>query len=386
VTICTGPPYYPQWRVPHAYRGKLVQREVRNGVTILRSWMFVPQSVNTKKRVLHEASFLASSFLRALSAPKPDLIFAVSPPLGLGLIASTLSRLWNVPYVFDVEDLQPDAAVELGMMSRGRITDLLYKVEWRAYSHAALISTLTEGMRQRIVEKGIEPEKVVLFPPRADRSLYTLRERTDGSSFRQKYALQGKFIVSHSGNMGVKQGLGVILDAAERSRERDDIRYVFVGDGAMRGQLQADARNRRLPNVIFLPILESSEFAEMLAATDIALVTQQRVVSDIVFPSKTVTLLSAGCPVVASVNSGSEVARAVLRSGGGLVVEPECGASLWSAIQGLVAAPSTLSEMRRRARDFAIESWDSQRTLPRMEGQIKRCVADWNARRKSSHQ
>src|SRR5208282_558695 len=103
-----------------------------------------------------------------------------------------------------------------------------------------------EGMRQRIVENGIDPAKVVLFPPRADSALYTLRERCDGEAFRQRYGLQGKLIVSHSGNMGVKQGLEVILEAAARSRQRPDLHYLFVGDGAMRPQLEEQARVRQL--------------------------------------------------------------------------------------------------------------------------------------------
>jgi len=374
VTICTGPPYYPEWRVPAQYRGKLFQREVRNGVTILRSWMFVPQTLNTKSRVLHEATFLWSSFIRALAAEKPEIIFAVSPPLGLGMTASTLSRVWRVPYIFDVEDLQPDTAVELGMMTKGAITDFLYKVEWKAYVGAALISTLTEGMRQRIVEKGIDPARVVLFPPRADSSLYTLRDRIDGSAFRERYGLQGKFIVSHSGNMGVKQGLEVILHAADKSREREDIQYVLVGDGAMRVQLEAEAQLRKLHNVLFLRVLPTSEFHEMLVATDIALITQQNAVSNIVFPSKTVTLLSAGCPVIASVNAGSEVARAVLCSGAGLVVNAESADALWSAILELSKCRESLTRMGLQARQFAINFWDERRTLPLMEQQIAECI------------
>jgi colanic acid biosynthesis glycosyl transferase WcaI len=377
VTICTGPPYYPEWRVPERYKGKPFQREVRNGVTILRSWMYVPQTLNTKKRILHEVSFLASSFMRALCVEKPDLIFAISPPLGLGLSVATLSRLWRVPYIFDVEDLQPDAAVELGMMKGRSIIRVLYAIERLAYRRAALVSTITEGMRQRIVDKGIDPAKVVLFPPRADSSLYTLRDRSDGSVFREKYGLQGKLIISHSGNMGVKQGLEVILEAAAKSLDRKDIQYLFVGDGAMRPQLEAQARSRNLNNVLFLPLLESSLFMHMLAATDIALITQQQIVSNIVFPSKTVTLLSAGCPVVASVNSGSEVARTVLRSEAGLVVEPENADALLAAINKLASNTEELARMSRRARQFAIETWDERRTLPRMEREFIDCVKQW---------
>jgi colanic acid biosynthesis glycosyl transferase WcaI len=342
--------------------------------------MFVPQTLSTKKRILHEASYLASSFLRALATGKPDLIFVVSPPLGLALTAVTLSRLWRVPFVFDVEDLQPDAAVELGMMKEGSVIRALYRIERLAYESAALVSTITEGMRQRIVEKGIDPAKVVLFPPRADSSLSTLRERTDGSAFREKYGLQGKLIVSHSGNMGVKQGLEVILEAAERSRELADIQYLFVGDGAMRPQLEAQARARDLKNVRFLPLLENDLFLQMLAATDIALITQQRMVSNIVFPSKTVTLLSAGCPVIASVNSESEVARAVMSSGAGLVVEPENAEALLNAILQLAKCPESLARMSLQARQFATESWDERRTLPRMEQHFTDCAEQWRTR------
>jgi colanic acid biosynthesis glycosyl transferase WcaI len=283
------------------------------------------------------------------------------------VVASRLARWWRVPFIFDVEDLQPDAAIELGMMQKGRISDVLYAVEWDSYRRAALISTLTEGMRQRIADKGIDAGKIVLFPPRADASLYGLRQRVSPDRFRQRYGLEGKLIISHSGNMGVKQGLGVVLEAAEHSRERRDLCYLFVGDGAMRTQLEEQARLRGLENVRFLPLLNDDEFAEMLAATDVALVTQQKIVSDIVFPSKTVTLLSAGCPVIASVNAASEVASAVRRSSAGVVIEPERSDLLWQAIEEMVANPERLAAMSLEAEKFARQSWDESITLPRME-------------------
>jgi colanic acid biosynthesis glycosyl transferase WcaI len=147
--------------------------------------------------VLHEATFAAGCLLRAFGSGKPDVIFAVTPPLGLGVVASRLARWWRVPFIFDVEDLQPDAAIELGMMQKGRISDVLYAVEWDSYRRAALISTLTEGMRQRIADKGIDAGKIVLFPPRADASLYGLRQRVSPDRFRQRF-----------GQHGSKAGLG----------------------------------------------------------------------------------------------------------------------------------------------------------------------------------
>jgi len=369
VTVCTGFPYYPEWKIPREYAGKLASREERNGVTILRSWLWVPKRVSSLKRVAHEASFLATSFVRALGSGKPDLLFVVSPPLGLGITANLLSRWWRVPYVFDVEDLQPDAAADLGMLPRS-VLPVLYRMERVAYRHAALISTLTHGMRRRIIGKGVEAEKVAIFPMRADEQLFKLGAAAEGQSFRLEHRLEGKFLVVHSGNMGVKQGLEVVLEAAALLKDAKNIVFLMVGSGAMKAQLEERAAVMRLENVKFLPLLSEQRFREMLATTDLALVTQQRSVSDIAFPSKTVTLLAAGCPVVASVSASSEVARVIEASEGGVVVKPEEPAILAQSIEQLSRNAGQLSVMKSQARRYAIEQWSPDRVLPIMEAEL----------------
>src|SRR3984957_9580469 len=174
VIACTGLPYYPQWRVPAEYGGRLFSSEERNGVKILRSWIYVPRKLTSLKRILHEASFICSSFVRALGKTRPDLIFVTSPPLGLVANAIALSRLWRVPYVLHVADLQPDAAVDLGMLPQGRLIKALYRLEAAGYRNAVLVSTLTEAMRQRIIAKGIPADKVVLFSDWVDPKLFTI--------------------------------------------------------------------------------------------------------------------------------------------------------------------------------------------------------------------
>src|SRR5262249_20930782 len=129
VTICTGFPYYPRWRVADGYRGRLFGQETRNGVRILRSYLYVPRRVTTLRRIVHEASFVASSCVRALGDRRPDILVTESPPLALALSSVLLRRLWGVPYVFHVSDLQPDAAVDLGMLSDGPVTRALYGLE-----------------------------------------------------------------------------------------------------------------------------------------------------------------------------------------------------------------------------------------------------------------
>lgn len=257
VEVCTTFPYYPEWKVPPSYAGRLAASEERNGVRILRSYAYVPNPATPLKRILHEASFIFSSMLRALAGKRPDLLLVVSPPLGLAVNAILLSRFWRIPYVFDVEDLQPDSAAELGMLPAWALR-LLYKVEKAAYRHASLVSTLTDGMRKRIVEKGIPADKVALLEPRMDDSLIDIGP-DEGNVFRQRYGLEKKFILTHSGNMGVKQGLDVIVDAAALNRSDESAVFLLVGDGAVSARIQRRVAELDLHNVRFLPLLDAAE-------------------------------------------------------------------------------------------------------------------------------
>jgi colanic acid biosynthesis glycosyl transferase WcaI len=374
VTMCTAMPYYPEWRVAEAYRRRLFATERRNGVRIVRCPLYVPSVVTPLRRVLHEASFVATALVRSLLCPRPDVLFIVSPPLGLALVAWILSRCWRVPYLFHVADLQPDAAVDLGMVKPGRVTRMLYAVERMAYRNAATVSTLTDAMRARIIAKGVPGEKVLLLPDWADPELFELPAPAEDDQLR-RLGLVDKCVVLHIGNMGVKQGLEVVLAAAERSRQVEGVTYVLVGDGAMRPALEAQARARGLPNVRFVPLLPREPFLRLLAAADVCLVTQQRTVADIVFPSKVLTLLAAAKPVIASVTAASEVARGVVSAGAGHVVTPEDPDALWAAVQALHRDPATRSRMAAAGRAYARRAWNRETRLESMHVALTRLAA-----------
>jgi colanic acid biosynthesis glycosyl transferase WcaI len=363
VEVCTTFPYYPEWKVPADYAGKLASKEVRNGVRILRSYAYIPNPPTPLKRILHEASFIASSTIKAIAQKRPDLLLVVSPPLGLAFSAIFLSRLWRIPFVFDVEDLQPDSAAELKMLPSWALR-MLYKVESAAYRHATLVTTLTNGMRSRIIDKGIPAEKVELLEPRVDASLFDIEER-EGIAFRKQHCLENKFLVTHSGNMGVKQGLDVIVEAATLNRADDSIQFLLVGDGAACGRIRQRAAELELRNVRFLPLLDTANFRGLMAASDVCLVTQQKSVSEIAFPSKVVSYLAAGCPVIASVNPDCEIAQTILESGAGWIIPPEDGAALLSGIQGL--RDVDLSEYCNNARRYASRRWSSTRVMGHLE-------------------
>jgi colanic acid biosynthesis glycosyl transferase WcaI len=363
VEVCTTFPYYPEWEVPAAYAGKLAMSEERNGVRVVRSYTYIPKTATSLKRVLHEASFIISSFVRAIARRRPDLLLVVSPPLGLAVSAVLLSRMWRVPFVFDVEDLQPDSAAELSMLPSWALR-FLYKVEKAAYHYAALVTTLTSGMRKRIIDKGISPGKVELLEARADDSLFDIHP-SEGSLFRKRFGLENKFLVTHSGNMGVKQGLDVIVDAAVLNRTEESIQFLFVGDGAVCGRIQRRVAELGLQNVSFLPVLETEEFRGLLAASDICILAQQKSVSEIAFPSKVVTYLAAGRPVIASVNPESEIAQTIRDSGAGKIVTPEDGGALLEAI--LELRGEDRQKYHENAKEYASWRWSSARVLGHLE-------------------
>ena len=378
VTVFTGFPYYPAWRIPEHYRGRLFSREERSGVAILRSWLYVPRHVNAMQRVLHEASFIASSVLGAVARKgkfRPDLLVVTTPPLALSLSAILLSRLWKIPFVQHVPDLQPDAALDLGMLRSGRITTFLYGIERLGYRKAALVSTLTETMRNKIISKGIEPEKVVLFSDWARSELFRVPANGGGAELRRSLGVGNEVLVVHAGNMGVKQGLEVVLGAAEQSRADPSVRYLLVGDGSVRQQLEQRAKSAGLDNLKFVPLLPDDRFLDLLAASDISLVTQQKGVADIVFPSKVITLMSSARAIVASVSPGSEVARVLKEAEAGVLVAPEDPTALLDAITALRDDPRQRNNLGANGRMFAERFWEKQRTLSVLESHLLRVAA-----------
>jgi colanic acid biosynthesis glycosyl transferase WcaI len=177
--------------------------------------------------------------------------------------------------------------------------------------------------------------------------------------------LEDKFLVTHSGNMGVKQGLDVIVDAATLNRADDSMQFLLVGDGAVCGKIQRKVSELGLRNVRFLPLLKSRDFRGLLAASDVCLLTQQRSVSEIAFPSKIVTYLAAGRPVIASVNPECETAQTIRESRAGKNVAPEDGRALLDGI--LEMRGEDLQEYRRNAQEYATRRWSSARVLVHME-------------------
>ncbi len=343
VEMVTTFPYYPVWRKRPGDEGRLYRTDRLAGVTVRRCWHHVPRRVTAMRRIVHEASFLATSLLRLATLRRPDVLVVVSPPLAAGVPAWVMSRLWRRPFVFHVQDLQPDAAVGLGMLRPGQFTRLLYALERLAYRKAAAVSGISDGMLAAFREKSVEQSRRVFFPNWVAEVLPGAAPAPERVAARAAFAARhrippGAFLLVYSGNIGMKQGLGVLVEAAAAGTADGPAPcWIVAGDGAGKAEL-VEAARQAPGSLTFLPLQPDEAFAEMLIAADACVITQQKGSGQFFFPSKLLTALGRAKPVLAVADRGSELARAVEAGGFGLVAEPDDPAGVARAAAAMASA------------------------------------------------
>src|SRR3977135_4244172 len=247
VEMMTTLAYSPAWRKQPEDRHLLFRTDRINGVPVHRCWHFVPKRVSAWKRILHEATFILTSTLRVLLLGRADVYVVVSPPLLLGVSAWMVSAVKRAPFVFHVQDLQPDAAVGLGMLRAGWLTRVLYWLEAFAYQHATRVGGISEEILDAFRRKGVPEEKLILFPNGV--AIPADSEIPAACAFRTKNGCAAdEFLAVYAGNLGVKQGLDILLDAADKLRRDTNIRIVLCGDGAESAGLTQEGADRALTN------------------------------------------------------------------------------------------------------------------------------------------
>ncbi len=334
-------PYYPWWKKPAEARWKLYQISHLKGVKLIRCWHYVPKKPSTVTRLLHELSFLTTSALRGFFLGAPDLYIVVSPPLFLGIGAFLVSRLKRRPFLFHVQDLQPDAALGLGMIKPGLAVKMLYALEKWSYRLAAAVSGICDGMLDAFRRKELPSSKILYFPnwiPDAPKQVET------GVSFRAANGISADTpLIAYSGNVGVKQGLEVVVEAAslaERDSSAGLLHWAICGEGAAKPALEKMIGTQATRSVHLYPLQPDNLYHAMLGETDINLITQQRGSGQFFFPSKLLSILQFGRPVLAVADDTSELSRAVRAGDFGLVVAPGDAKALKEAALQILQAPS----------------------------------------------
>jgi colanic acid biosynthesis glycosyl transferase WcaI len=375
VEVICGLPHYPQWRLDPVYAGGRARVETLAGVRVFRVPHFVPAAdgLGARARIRLESSFTLSSarywLPRFFARSRPEVVIAVMPPMQVAVWPWLYAWLRRVPWVLHVQDLQVDAALRLGLLKGRGFGRFLYWIESFLLRRATRVSTITEAMRARVVAKGVRDGRTWLLPNWADISAVHPGPREN--DFRRELGVADDAVVAmYAGNMGEKQGLEIVLQAAALCRNDPRLIFVMVGAGAARPRLEQHAAELKLPNLRFLPLQPVEKLGEMLAAGDIHLVVQRRDAADLVMPSKLANILASGRCCLATAEPGTALHEVVHGHGLGEVVPPGQAAALAAMLRRLAADRERRETCASKARAYAEQSLDKERILAAFEKRL----------------
>ncbi|SEJ39296.1 colanic acid biosynthesis glycosyl transferase WcaI [Dyadobacter sp. SG02] len=355
VNVVTAHPYYPDWEIHPVHKGKWWTKEILDEVTVHRCPLYVPKEVTSVKRIIHEFSFLLGIFpvwLMFLFQRRFDVVLCISPPFHIAFLPLIYAKIRGVRFVNHIQDLQVDAAKDLGMITNRHFLRIMFAMEKVIFDRGTQVSTISEGMQRKIREKGIDNAKVILFPNWVDSRI--IRPLRPELSLRKAFGIgyQDKVIL-YSGNLGEKQGLEIIIEVAHLFADRPDIHFVISGSGGGRNKLMKMVDEAGLANVKFYPLQPSENLSALLSMADVHLVLQKKGASDLVMPSKlTGILAAAGCAIVSAL-PGTTLYNVISLHRMGILVEPENAAALVRGIE--TALTEDINILRKNARKYALK-------------------------------
>lgn len=364
VRAVTAPPYYPAWKVWSGYRRWWFQRERIEGVEVIRCPLWVPEKPNGFKRLLHLGSFAASSALALLAslAWRPTHVVSVAPTLANAPAAWLLARLAGARCWLHIQDFELDAALDMGIVDAGALKRLGIAAERWLLRRFDRVSTISPKMVERLSAKGVPTDRQVLFPNWAD--IDAIQPLAGPSPYRRELGIPDDAVIAlYSGNMGLKQGLELLGEAAERMRNESSLYFVFGGQGPGREVLEQQCAG--LPNVRFLGLQPTERLNDWLGLADIHLLPQRADVADLVMPSKLTGMLASGRPVLATALPGTGVALAVQESG--RAVAPGDIETFVAALRAMAGDPALRHALGHAAREQALATLARDSLLQRFE-------------------
>jgi colanic acid biosynthesis glycosyl transferase WcaI len=368
VEIICGQPSYRQGDGVAA----LPEHELHAGVEIRRVRLYVAKKRSIPGRLLQYFSYFGASLAASLQAKRPDVVLVLSsPPLLLGFSGALLEKLRGVPFVYSVQDLYPNVARSLGVLSDGVGYRVIDEVASRLYRRSAQIITLSPMMRDGLISKGVSPAAIQVIPNWADTD--RVKPLARDNEYARRNGLCDHFVVQYSGNVGLSQGLEAVIDAFAQLPDLP-ITLAIVGDGNARERLKLQVAQGGLRNVRFLPAVPRAQLAQVLASCDLGLVPMRRGVESDLVPSKLYGIMAAGRPVLATVEAGSEVARTVVEGRCGRVIAPEDSAQLAAVLRELVQEPENLATWGKNGRTLAEQRYSRKVCTPAYANALERAA------------
>ncbi|OWL98629.1 colanic acid biosynthesis glycosyltransferase WcaI [Deinococcus indicus] len=372
VDVICAVPHYPDWRARTGIKNKY-SAESNEGVSIGYVPVLLPKNgeVNGLYRVMYELLYTISS-LRwwgryYLDKREYDAVMAIHPVLISILPSILFSKIRRIPLIIHVQDLQVDAAEKLKIVNNQLLLRILKRLEIQVLRSADYVTTISHVMAKKLSKR--TKKNVEMFPNWSDTNEIRPSSRSD-EMCEQLNIEHDAIVVMYSGNMGDKQGLEIVLDAASLIRKEQKVKFVMCGDGGSKQKLQDYSRNLSLNNVIFIPLQPPEKLNDLLAAGDIHLIIQKKGAADLVMPSKLTNIAAAGRPMIVTADMGTTLYETVSNNQMGLISEPESSEGLVSAIMNLVGEPHKRSIMGSNGRKFAIDFLEKEEILSRFEKRL----------------
>ncbi|MGI9601462.1 MAG: glycosyltransferase family 4 protein [Acidimicrobiales bacterium] len=361
IHVVTSLPFYRNNEIEEGWQGRRVRHDDTEWGRITRVHPFPAPKDSLPRRAVGFAGFTGLATGQAvIDRWRPDIVLAMSPPLTLGLAGWVAARRRRVPFVFNVQDIFPQVTVELGLLTNRSAIRFFTAMERFIYRRADAVTVLSDDMRATVVGGlGAEDaDRVTVIPNFVDHDWITPADRHN--SFRAELGLGDETVVMYAGNLGFSQPLESIVAAARALAGRTDVRFVVVGDGARRDELEQLAVE--VDNLDLVGFVPTDRMPEVLAASDIQLVPLRRGLTRCSVPSKFYANLAAARPVVVSVDPGSELDRVLAEVPAGLAVAPDDDQAFIDAITRLVDDPAAARRMGETGRAW-IEQWASPTSI-----------------------
>jgi glycosyltransferase involved in cell wall biosynthesis len=360
VQVVTCLPNHPTGRLYPGYEKRLYQWESIDGIDVHRVWSYITPNKGFVKKTIGHVSFLPSAILaRRRMKALPDVFVGTSPTFFAAMAAERAARTSRRPFIMEVRDLWPAIFVELGVLKNRTIIRTLERLELLLYRRASRVVTVTEGFRRDLINRGVPEWKVKTITNGANVDFW--QDVGEGGALRSRLGIRDEYVVLYIGAHGISQALASVLRTAARLRDRHDIRFVFVGEGAEKEQLVRFASDENLANVTFIDPVGKEDVRAFYSMADVCLVPLRNIPLFSTFiPSKMFEILAVGRPIIGSV--AGEAAEILDRSGGAVIVPPEDDDALATAIVNLQADPQRRASMGERGRAFVVDHY-SRRAL-----------------------
>jgi glycosyltransferase involved in cell wall biosynthesis len=375
VTVITCVPNFPHGKVFDGFQNRLWQCQTIDGIRVVRVWSFIAANEGFALRIFDYISFMITGTLASIFVPKVDAVIGTSPQFFTVCAAWVVSRLKRIPWVFELRDIWPESIKAVGAMKDSFAIRLLERLEFFLYRQATCIISVTQSFKSALIQRGVDGKKIEVITNGVDLTHFIPQKKDQELSIG--LGLRDRFVAGYIGTHGMAHGLEALLEAAQLIQihpDGENIRILFLGNGAKKAELIANAQSRGLTNVLFLDSISKAEVTRYWSLLDVSIIHLRKTeLFTSVIPSKLFECMGMGIPVLHGV--AGESAQIVLAEKVGEVFESQNANQLAKLILDLKTDSSRINEYRKNGIEAA-KRYDRKKLAAQMLAILKRLVKE----------